>query len=61
MVDMSLLLHCFAGSVELVDVSAELPELKYKPGLTKWKVIQFTFLSVETLPHIITCYYYTLH
>jgi len=31
-------LRCCAGSIELVDVSAELPELKYKPGLTQWKV-----------------------
>jgi len=28
-----------AGSVELVDVSAELTNLQYKNGLNKWKVI----------------------
>ena len=30
--------RCVAGSIELVDVSEELPGLKYSKGLTKWKV-----------------------
>ena len=29
---------CIVGTVELVDVSAELPGLKYSRGLSTWKV-----------------------
>jgi len=38
---------CIAGSVELVDISAELPNLEYKNGLNHWKVIFFTCLNVK--------------
>ncbi len=30
----------FSGAVELVDVSSNLPGLKYVNGLTTWKVVQ---------------------
>lgn len=30
---------CHTGALELADVSAELPGLKWMPGLTQWKVI----------------------
>ena len=35
----ALVVHCFTtGSVELVDCSDSLPDLKRSPGLSTWKV-----------------------
>ena len=44
-------MSCVIGTIELVDVSAELPGLKYSRGLTTWKVgqcphnISFNFIQ----------------
>jgi multisite-specific tRNA:(cytosine-C5)-methyltransferase len=32
------ILRASGGSVELLDVSSELPELKRRPGMMSWKV-----------------------
>jgi 16S rRNA C967 or C1407 C5-methylase (RsmB/RsmF family) len=37
------------GSIELVDVSNELPQLKRRPGLSDWKVFTRSGQSVATM------------
>lgn len=44
---------CIAGSVELVDISAELPDVEYQNGLSKWKVILFVYLKKTIASSII--------
>jgi 16S rRNA C967 or C1407 C5-methylase (RsmB/RsmF family) len=35
---LAYLLRTYKGAIELVDVSAQMPELKRHPGLSTWKV-----------------------
>ncbi|KAM1074081.1 hypothetical protein EV1_018846 [Malus domestica] len=44
------------GSVELIDVSSELPHLVRRPGLKKWKVgCLFTFFMVVLYSESLMC------
>lgn len=43
------------GAVEIVDVSAELPNLKRSPGLTRWKVSSLSIVCRFILISVVFC------